>query len=125
MRLARQAGAAAAMIAVSTITIGTLTNVSGSSGSTPKRNVATASAAHDRQVERGEVSGIGGRVLRARPIARLDRRIADDLEDPLAQLARAVRQARRPAHAADVGQAADVAAHRIVELCDRFRRWIA
>ena len=36
MRLARQAGAAAAMIAVSRITTGTLTNVSGSSGSIPK-----------------------------------------------------------------------------------------
>ena len=71
-----------------------------------------------------EVSGIGGRVLRGRPIARLDRRIADDLERPPAQLARAVRQARRPADAAHLGQRADVATHRVVELCDRFRGWI-
>ena len=42
MRLARQAGAAAAAIAVSTRTTGTVMNVSGSSGSTPKRKVATS-----------------------------------------------------------------------------------
>ena len=74
----------------------------------------------DGQIERREVRRADDLILGRRPLALLDRRIADDLEREPARIEEIERKRARPGDARDAGNSGDLGLDLIEELLQRF-----
>ena len=93
---------------------------------TPSRRVAPIEGAsgEDRQIERREIRRADDLILGARPLAVVDRRVADDLERESARIEEVERQRARPGDARHARNGGDLGLDLIEELLQRFGRRI-